>query len=80
MNSNPKVGVIGVGMVGGPLARYLSEVKGYVRGRDLFLYDIDARPVPFNERGHVLGPKAAEIPLEEGLHRNTAREMPIRHV
>ncbi|OHA08901.1 MAG: hypothetical protein A3A44_02300 [Candidatus Sungbacteria bacterium RIFCSPLOWO2_01_FULL_60_25] len=35
------VGVIGVGMVGTPLARYFREVKGYARGRDLFLYDID---------------------------------------
>ena len=35
------VGVIGIGMVGTPLARYLSEVRGYERGRDLFLYDID---------------------------------------
>ncbi len=40
MNRIP-VGVIGVGMVGTPLARYLSEVRGYERGRDLFLYDID---------------------------------------
>lgn len=37
------VGVIGVGMVGTPLARYLQEVQGYVRGKDIFLYDIDAR-------------------------------------
>jgi len=37
------VGVIGVGMVGTPLARYLQEVRGYRRGKDLFLYDIDPR-------------------------------------
>lgn len=35
------IGIIGVGMVGTPLARYFQEVKGYERGRDLFLYDID---------------------------------------
>lgn len=39
----PKVGVVGVGMVGGPLARYLEEIRGYGRGRDLFLYDIDVK-------------------------------------
>ncbi len=39
----PKVGVVGVGMVGGPLARYFEEVRGFVRGRDLFLYDIDVK-------------------------------------
>lgn len=35
------VGVIGVGMVGASLARYFQEVRGYSRGSDLFLYDID---------------------------------------
>lgn len=35
------IGVIGVGMVGTPLARYFQELKGYGRGRDLFLYDVD---------------------------------------
>jgi len=35
-----KVGIIGVGMVGGPLKRYFEEEKGYERGKDLFLYDI----------------------------------------
>ena len=35
------IGVIGVGMVGTPLARYLRELKGYQRGVDLFLYDTD---------------------------------------
>lgn len=38
----PKVGVLGVGMVGGPIARYFLEVKGFHRGKDLFLYDTDA--------------------------------------
>lgn len=35
------IGIVGVGMVGTPLARYLSEIRGYECGRDLFLYDID---------------------------------------
>ncbi len=35
------VGIVGVGMVGTPLARYFQEVRGYERGRNLFLYDID---------------------------------------
>lgn len=39
----PKVGIMGVGMVGGPLARYFEEVKGYRRGTDLFLYDTDIK-------------------------------------
>lgn len=35
------MGIIGVGMVGLPLARYFQELKGYERGKNLFLYDID---------------------------------------
>ncbi|RJQ36763.1 UDP-glucose/GDP-mannose dehydrogenase family protein [Candidatus Parcubacteria bacterium] len=35
------VAVIGVGMVGTPLARYFQEMRGYERGKDLFLYDTD---------------------------------------
>ena len=35
------VAVIGVGMVGTPLARYFQELKGYERGRELFLCDAD---------------------------------------
>ena len=34
-----KIGLIGIGMVGRPAARYFEEVKGLERGRDLFLYD-----------------------------------------
>ncbi|MDO8584822.1 MAG: hypothetical protein Q7R85_01735 [bacterium] len=37
------VGIIGVGMVGGALARYFLEVKKYRRGRDVLLYDADAK-------------------------------------
>ena len=40
MNPIP-VGIIGIGMVGTPLSRYFQEVKGYERGTNLFLYDID---------------------------------------
>ena len=37
------IGIIGVGMVGAPLKRYFEEFKGYKRGEDLFLYDIDPK-------------------------------------
>ena len=33
------VGIVGVGMVGTPLARYFGERRGYRRGQDLFLFD-----------------------------------------
>lgn len=36
-----RIGIVGVGMVGAPLKRYFEELKGYERGKDLFLYDID---------------------------------------
>lgn len=35
------LGIVGLGMVGSPLARYFQELKGYKRGVDLFLYDKD---------------------------------------
>lgn len=38
-----KIGIVGVGMVGTPLKRYLEEVKGYGRGVTLFLYDSDPK-------------------------------------
>lgn len=38
-----KIAVVGIGMVGTPIARFFTEEKGYRRGADLFLYDIDAR-------------------------------------
>lgn len=38
-----KIAIIGVGMVGTPLKRWFEEEKGYRRGEDLFLYDIDPR-------------------------------------
>jgi UDPglucose 6-dehydrogenase len=40
---SPKIGIIGIGMVGTPLARYFEERRGYKRGKNLFLYDTDVR-------------------------------------
>lgn len=40
---NLKIAIVGVGMVGGPLARFFQEVAGRTRGRDLFLFDIDSK-------------------------------------
>ena len=40
---NLKIAIVGVGMVGGPLARFFQEVAGRTRGRDLFLFDIDPK-------------------------------------
>jgi len=39
----PKIGIIGVGMVGTPLKRWFEEAQGFVRGKDLFVYDIDVK-------------------------------------
>lgn len=47
--NTPKVGVIGVGMVGGPLARYFREIRGMKRGQDLFLYDTDVKKNYFDD-------------------------------
>ncbi|TSC78269.1 MAG: UDPglucose 6-dehydrogenase [Parcubacteria group bacterium Gr01-1014_33] len=38
-----KIGIIAVGMVGTPLKRYFEELRGYSRGRDLFLFDTDPK-------------------------------------
>lgn len=38
---NHKIGVVGIGMVGTPIARYFEERKGLKRGEDLFLFDAD---------------------------------------
>lgn len=38
-----KVGIIGVGMVGGQLARYFEKERGHKRGKTLFLFDIDPK-------------------------------------
>ncbi len=40
---NIKVGIIGIGMVGDPIRRWFEEYKGYVRGKDLFCYDVDPK-------------------------------------
>ena len=42
-NTNMRIGIMGVGMVGGTLARYFSEVKNLRRGEGLFLYDADPK-------------------------------------
>lgn len=44
-----KISVIGIGMVGTPLKRYFEEIKGYSRGKDLFLYDIDPKKGYFDD-------------------------------
>ncbi len=36
-----RVGIIGLGMVGGPIRRYFEEIKGYTQGKDLFCFDVD---------------------------------------
>lgn len=38
MFQNPKIGIVGLGMVGLPLKKYFEE-KGFKRGKNLFLYD-----------------------------------------
>ena len=38
-----KIGVIGIGMVGAPVARYFEEIKGLKRGESLFLFDTDLK-------------------------------------
>lgn len=43
------MGIIGVGMVGAPLKRWFEEERGYKRGADLFLYDIDPRKGYFDD-------------------------------
>ncbi len=43
MNERTKIGIVGVGMVGREMARYFNEIKGFARGAELFLYDIDPK-------------------------------------
>ncbi len=47
--SGARIGIIGVGMVGTPLKRYFEELRGHVRGQDLFLYDIDQKKGYFDD-------------------------------
>lgn len=42
-NSQIKVGIIGLGMVGEPIRRWFTEIMGYKRGLDLFCYDADPK-------------------------------------
>lgn len=39
MKQHLRIGVIGVGMVGTPLARYFEEIRGLKREKELFLFD-----------------------------------------
>ena len=48
MEKGPKIGVVGIGMVGKETVRYFAE-QGYARGRDLFCYDIDPKK-GFNDK------------------------------
>lgn len=41
MKKHIRIGIIGVGMVGDPLRRFFEEFKGFKRGENIFLYDID---------------------------------------
>ncbi|MBI3631048.1 MAG: UDP-glucose/GDP-mannose dehydrogenase family protein [Candidatus Sungbacteria bacterium] len=40
-HSSYAISIIGIGMVGTPLARWFEERRGYRRGKNLFLYDIN---------------------------------------
>ena len=42
MRENPKIGIIGIGMVGKEVLRYFEE-QGYKRGKNLFCYDADPK-------------------------------------
>lgn len=49
MQEKHAIGIIGVGMVGGPVRRYFEERRGHARGRDLFLHDIDPKKMFFDD-------------------------------
>ena len=42
-NNKLRVGIIGLGMVGDPIRRWVGELKGYKRGKDLFCFDTDKK-------------------------------------
>ena len=42
-NTRLKIGIVGLGMVGGPVKRWFEELNGYKRGKDLFCYDADPK-------------------------------------
>ncbi len=43
MNPKIKIGVVGLGMVGGTVQKWFEEIKSYKRGQELFCYDIDPK-------------------------------------
>src|SRR3989344_2414937 len=47
-SAKPKIGIVGIGMVGAPLKRWFEE-SGYKRSKDLFLYDIDVKKNYFDD-------------------------------
>lgn len=49
MLKKPRVGIVGVGMVGTQLMRWFVELQGYKRGKDIFLYDIDVKKNYFDD-------------------------------
>ena len=52
----PKIGIIGIGMVGSQLTRYFSEIKKLTRAANLFLYDIDPKKDYFDDvsQAHII--------------------------
>lgn len=42
-NNKLRIGIIGLGMVGDPIRRWFVEMKGYVRGKELFCFDADTK-------------------------------------
>ncbi len=42
-NSQIKIGILGLGMVGEPIKRWFEEIKGYKRNKNLFCYDTDPK-------------------------------------
>jgi len=49
MSKKLKIGILGVGMVGEPIRKWFEELQGYMRGKDLFLYDIDPKKGYFDD-------------------------------
>ena len=48
-NKKLKIGLMGVGMVGGPIRRWFEEINGHKRGKDLFCYDADPKKGYFDD-------------------------------
>ncbi len=49
MENKPKIGIIGVGMVGTPLMKWFLEEKKYKRDEDFFAYDVDPKKGYFDD-------------------------------